>query len=212
LTPGVPHPASRRNVEDMKRYVIQIVFIALLASTPSFAGIYELELKASRRDLEVRYYADLPLGKGILSTGLGALYRNDNYKIADMKLTLGKELWESGLRFHLGLKGLAGEVEKDHNKGDLAAVGVLISAQYPVPQSISSLPLRVSAGVSFAPEPFCFSDTQRYIDVRTSLDFRVTKNGEMLLGYRYIRARLEDNRGKWNIIDGTLFLGYRLSY
>jgi hypothetical protein len=208
----VPWCRSGCYVKSMKKIIVQIVFIALLTSTPSFAGIYELEVTASRSDLEARYRADLPLDKGILSTGLGAIYRNDDYKIADMKLTLGKELWAPGLWLHLGLKGVVGEVERDQKKGDLTAVGVLVSARYPIPPTISPLPLGVSAGVSFAPEPLCFSDAERYIDVRTSLDFRIVKNGEILLGYRYIYARLQDNRGKWNISDATLFLGYRLSY
>lgn len=196
----------------MKKIIVQIVFIVALTSTPSFAGIYELEVTASRSNLEARYCADLPLGQGILSTGLGAIYRNADYWIANMKLTLGKELWAPGLRLDLGLKGVAGEVERDRNKGDLMAVGVLVSARYRIPPTISPLPIGVSAGVSFAPEPFCFSDAERYIDVRTSLDFRVAENGEILLGYRYIHARLEDNQGRWRISDATLFLGYRLSY
>jgi len=196
----------------MKRCVIQIVFIVLLTSTPLFAGIYELELKASPSDLEAGYCAGLPLEKGILSTGLSALYRNADYKIADMKLALGKELWAPGLRIHLGLKGLVGEVERDQKKGDLSAVGILVSARYPVPQTISPLPIGFSAGVSFAPEPLCFWDAQRYIDVRTSLDLRVAKNGEILIGYRYIGAHIEDNQGKWKVSDAALFVGYRLHY
>jgi len=199
-------------VKSMKKIIAQIVFIVLLTSTPSFAGIYEFEVTASRSDLEARYSADLPLDQGILSTGLGAIYRNDDYKIADMKLTLGTELWAPGLRLHLGLKGVLGEVERDKKKGNLTAVGILISGKYLIPQTISPLPLGVSAGVSFAPGPLCFSDAESYIDVRTSLDFRIVKNGEILFGYRYIRARLKDNQGKWNISNATLFVGYRLSY
>jgi hypothetical protein len=196
----------------MKKIIVQIIFIALFTSTPSFAGIYELEVTASRSDLDARYCADLPLGQGILSAGLGAIYRNNDYWIADMKLTVGKELWAPGLRLDLGLKGVSGEVERDQKRGDLMAVGVLVSARYRIPPTISPLPLGVSAGVSFAPESLCFSDAERYLDVRTSLDFRVAENGELLLGYRYIHARLEDNRGRWRISDATLFIGYRLSY
>jgi hypothetical protein len=204
--------ASREKDEGMKRFALQIVFFALLTSAPAFAGIYELEVTASRSDLEARYRASLPLDQHILSTGLGAIYRNADYKMADMKLSLGRELWAPGLQFHVGLKGVAGEVKRDKKKGDLAAVGVLVSALYRIPQTISPLPMGVSVDASFAPEPLCFSDSERYLDVRTSLGFRVAKNGEILLGYRYIRARLDDNKYKWNTADGTLFIGYRLHY
>jgi hypothetical protein len=196
----------------MKRLAIQILFIALLTSAPSFAGIYELELTASGSDLEARYSADLPLDKGIFSTGLGAIYRNEDYKLADMKLTLGRELWAPGLLIHLGLMGVAGEVERDQKKGDLTAVGALVSARYPIPQTVAPLPIGVSAGISFAPDASCFSDSERYLDMRASLDFRVMKNGKILLGYRYIHARLHNSYGPWKISDATLFVGYRLHY
>ncbi len=196
----------------MKKIVVQIVFIAMLSSTTSFAGIYDLEVNASRSDLEARYNATLPLDKGTFSTGLGAIYRDDDYKIADMKLTLGKELLAPELRLNLGLKGVAGNVERDQKKGDLMAVGVLVEAKYPIPQTISPIPIEVSAGVSFAPDTFCFSDSERYLEVRTSLDFRVAKNGGVILGYRYIHARLHDSYGQWKISDAALFVGYRLNY
>ena len=196
----------------MKKFVVQIVFMALLSSSTAFAGIYDLEVNASRSDLEARYSATLPLDKGTFSTGLGAIYQDEDYRIADMKLTLGRELFAPGLQLDLGLKGVAGNVERDQRQGDLLAVGVLVSARYPIPQTISPLPIGVSAGISLAPNPLCFSDSERYLDVRTSLDFRVVKDGEIVLGYRYIYARLQDNNEQWHISDAVLFVGYRLNY
>lgn len=196
----------------MKKIIIPIVFITILASTTSFASMYDLELTASRSDLEARFNAALPLDKGIFSTGLGVIYRDDDYRIADMKLTLGKKLLAPELRLSLGLKGVLGNVERDQKEGDLMAVGVLVAAKYPIPQTISPIPIEVSAGVSFAPDPFCFSDSERYLEVRTSLDFRVVENGAIILGYRHIHARLHDNYGQWKISDAVFFIGYRLNY
>ena len=196
----------------MKKIAVQIVFATLIMSTSSFASMYDLGLHVSRSDLEARFHADLPLGKAIFSTGLGVLYRDDDYKIADIKLTLGKELLAPKLRLSLGLKGVLGNVERDQKEGDVMAVGALVAATYPIPQTISPLPVEVSAGVSFAPDPFCFSDSERYLELRTSLDFRVVENGAIILGYRHIHARLDNNHGQWKISDSVFFVGYRLSY
>jgi hypothetical protein len=196
----------------MKKIIVQIVFITILASTTSFASMYDLELNASRSDVEARYSANLPLDTGIFSTGLGVIYRDDDYRIADMKLTLGKKLLAPELRLSLGIKGVLGNVERDQKEGDLMAVGVLAEARYPIPQTISPIPIEVSGGVSFAPDPFCFSDSERYLEVRTSLDFRVVENGAIILGYRYIHARLDDDQGQWKISDAVFFVGYRLRY
>jgi len=196
----------------MKKIVVQIVFATLIMSTTSFASMYNIDLHASRSDLEARFNADLPLDKAVFSTGLGVLYRDDDYKLADIKLTLGKELLAPALRLIIGLKGVSGNVERDQREGDVMAVGVLAAATYPIPQTISPLPVEVSADVSFAPDPFCFSDSERYLELRTSLDFRVGKSGAIILGYRHIHARLDNNHGRWKISDSVLFIGYRLNY
>ena len=196
----------------MKKIIVPIVFITLLIATTSSAGIYDLEVNASRSDLEARFNANLPLDKGIFSTGLGLIYRDNDYKIADMKLTLSKNLLAPELRLSLGLKGVLGNVERDQKEGDLMAVGVLVAAKYTIPQTISPLPIEVSAAVSFAPNPFCFSDSERYLEVRTGLGFPVVENGAIILGYRHIHARLDNNQGQWKISDAAFFVGYRLSY
>jgi hypothetical protein len=204
---------AKKRRGSMKRIIAKIVFIVLLASSPSFAGIYDLELNASRSYLEARYSATLPLEKSIVSTGLGAIYRDDEYKLADIKLTMGKQgLFVPELRLDIGLAAVAGDVERDRKEGDLMAVGLLVSANYPIPEILSPIPIRVSAALSFAQEPFCFWDSERYFGLRTSLGFRVTDNGEIILGYNYIRARLDDNRGQWKVSDATIFIGYRISY
>jgi hypothetical protein len=117
-----------------------------------------------------------------------------------------------GLRLNIGLEGVVGTVEQDRDEGDLIAVGLLVSAIYSLPETISPLPIRVSAAVSYAPDPFCFSDSDRYRTVRTSLGFRVAENGEILLGYRYFYTHVNDHGGRWKVSDALIYVGYCLSY
>jgi hypothetical protein len=196
----------------MKKISLHMVFIVVLASTPSFAGIYNLELTAGDSYVEARYGADLPLDHGIFSVGLGGIYRDDDYRLVDTKLTVGKELWAPALRINIGLEGVAGELERDQRTGDLMAVGLLVSAIYRLPQTISPIPITLSAAFSYAPDPTCFSDSERYRTVRATLGFRVAKDGEIMLGYRYLYARLHDNRVGWKVSDAVLWVGYRLIY
>jgi len=196
----------------MKTIIVHIFCVILITSTPALAGIYTLEVNASRFYFEGRYNAYLPLGEGIFSTGLGGVYRDDDYKLLDTKLVLGKELFAPGLRLNIGLEGVAGEVEQDRNEGDLMAVGLLASAIYSLPETISPLPIQVSASVSYAPDPVCFSDSDRYRTVRTSLGVRVAENAEVLLGYRYFYTHVNDHGERWKVSDALLYVGYRLSY
>jgi len=196
----------------MKKIIGQIVFITIIMSSVSFASIYDLELNASHSAIEARFNATLPLEQGFLTTGIGAIYRDNDYKIADMKLALGKGILLPELRFNLGFKGVLGNIEKDYKDGDLIAIGFLFSGKYTIPETISPIPIDVSVGLSLAPDPLCFSDSDSYLEVRTSLDFCVVKNGAIILGYRYIKVHLDDDHGQWEMSDATLFVGYKIRY
>ncbi len=196
----------------MKKIIGQIVFITIIMSSVSFASIYDLELNASHSAIEARFNATLPLEQGFLTTGIGAIYRDDDYKIADMKLALGKGILLPELRFNLGFKGVVGNIEKDYKDGDLIAIGFLFSGKYTIPKTISPIPIDVSVGLSLAPDPLCFSDSDRYLDFRSSLDFRIVENGAIILGYRYIKVHLDDDHGQWEMSDATLFVGYKIRY
>jgi hypothetical protein len=196
----------------MKEIIGQIVFTTMIMSSVSFASIYDLEVNASHSALEARFNATLPLEQGFLTTGMGAIYSDDDYKIADVKLALVDEILLPELRFNWGFTGLLGNIEKDYKDGDLMAIGLLFSGKYTIPETISPIPIDVSIGFSLAPEPLCFSDSERYLDFRTSLDFCIVKNGAIIFGYRYIKVRLDDNYGQWEMSDETLFVGYQIRY
>jgi hypothetical protein len=196
----------------MKKIIGQIVFFTLIMTSVSFADIYDLEVNIGHSVLEARFNATLPLEQGFLTTGIGAIYRDDNYKIADMKLALGNVELLPEFKFILGFKGVWGNVEKDYKDGDLMAIGFLFSGKYTIPKTISPIPVDVSVGLSFAPDLLCFLDSEKYLEVRTSLDFCVVKNGAITLGYRYIKVHLDDDHGQWEMSDGTLFVGYRMMY
>jgi len=178
----------------------------------SFAGPYDLEVNVGSSVLEARFNATLPLEQNNLTTGIGVIYNDDDYKIADVKLALGGEAFLPELTFELGFKGLLGNMEKDYKDGDLMAVGFLLLGKYVIPEIILPIPVDVSAGFAFAPDPLCFSDSEKYLEFRTGLDFHIITNAIITLGYRYIKADFDNNYGQWDTSDGTLFIGYRMMY
>jgi len=197
---------------DLKKIIGPIVFITIITSGISFASTYDLEVNASYSALEARFDATLALERGLLTTGIGAMYSDDDYKMANLKLTLGDGVLLPGLRFNLGFKGLFAHVEKDNKDGDLIAMAFLFLGKYSIPESISPIPVDVSVGFSWAPDPLCFLDSDRYLDLRTSLDFHIVRNAAIILGYRYINVHLDDDTGNWEMSDDTFFIGYQLSF
>jgi len=196
----------------MKKIIGQIVFFTLIMTSVSFASTYDLELNVGHSVLEARFNATLPLEQNTLITGIGAIYNDDDYKIVDAKLALGGQAFLPELTFNLGFKGLLGNMEKDYKDGDLMAVGFLLVGKYAIPEIILPIPVDVSVGFTFAPDPLCFSDSEKYLEIRTGLDFHIVKNGAIILGYRYIEVCLDTSQGQWEMSDATVFVGYRMMY
>ena len=195
-----------------KKIIGQIVFFTLILSSVSFANIYDLELNVGNSVLEARFNATLPLEENFLKTGVGAIYNDDDYKIVDVKLALSGEAFLPELTFDLGFKGLLGNMEEGVKDGDLMAVGFLLVGKYTIPEIILPIPVDFTAGFTYAPDPLSFSDSKKYLEFKTGLDFHIIRSGIITLGYRYIKADFENNYGKWDKSDGTLFIGYRILY
>ena len=133
-------------------------------------------------------------------------------RIPDVKLTLGNGISLPELRFNLGFKGVLGDIEKGNKSGDLAAIGFLFLAKYSIPETALPIPVDVSVGLSYAPDSLCFSDSDRYLVFRASLDFYIVKNAAIVLGYRYIKVGFEDNSGRWEMSNDAVFIGYQLGF
>ena len=196
----------------MKKIIGQIVFFTLIMTHVSFASIYDLEINAGNSVVEARFNATLPLEQDFVITGIGAVYNDDDYTIGDITLAWGRDVFLPTLRFTLGVKGVLGDIETNDKDSDLVAIGLLFSGKYTIPKTFLPLPLDISAGVCFAPDPVCFSDSDKYLEVRTGLDFHIIQSGIITLGYRYIKAYFDNNYGQWDMSDGTIFIGYRLRY
>ena len=198
----------------MKRIIGAIAFITIMTSGISFADSYHMELNASRSGLEARFDVTHAVDKGTLTTGIGYVYEDnhDDYKIGDVKLTLGDEILTPGLRCDLGFKGLIGEVEKNHKDSDLIAIGFLLSAAYKTPKTISPIPLEISASVCTAPDPLSFRDAERYFETKASVGIYVVGNGAIVLGYRHIKVRIDDDPKNWDMSDKAVFFGFRLGF
>ncbi len=199
------------NMKKVIESIILIIVVTIITPGISFANTYHAEINVSESFLEAKFDATMPIEQGSLTTGISAIYDDDDYKIVSGNIAVGNEVFTPGLRCDLGFKGVWGEVDEDHKDGDLLAISFLLSAVYDIPETVSAIPLEVSAIVCAAPDSLCFEESERYIDVRTTLGFRILENAAILVGYRHIKVHFDDHRD-WKMSDDVLFVGYRLRF
>jgi hypothetical protein len=188
------------------------IFLTSIFSSISYAGTHSVELNASRSSIEGGYDYIMPVEYGFLGTGVGVLYSDDDYRIGNARFTLGNGISSAGLRFSLGFKGILGNVEENSKEADVMAFAFLFTGIFTIPETIVPIPVDFSLNISIAPEPLCFLDSDRYIEYRASLDFKIVKNAAVMLGYRRIETHLEQDQLTWEKSDGSLFIGYRLRF
>lgn len=137
------------------------------------------------------------------------MYDDNDYKIADMKVALGSELLIPGLKCALGFKGLLGEIEFDNIDGDLGAIGFLLSVAYDIPKTVAIIPLQILAEVTAAPEPLCFIDSDKYVEMRASLGIHILENAAIIVVYKHIDIYFDKELANRKMSDDAVFDGYQ---
>ena len=191
-----------------------IVFLTIAMSGVALANTYQLMLNASHSSVEAQFDIVHNLDVGMLITGIGGVYNDndDDYKIADVKIALGNEMLIPGLNCALGFKGLLGEIEFDNIDGDLGAIGFLLSAIYDIPKTVVTIPLQISAEVTVAPEPLCFIDSDKYVEIKAGLGIHILENAAIIVGYKHIDIHFDKGFANRKMSDDIISVGYRLSF
>ncbi len=200
----------------MKKIIesLTFIFITIITSSICVASAYHFEINANRSSVEAKFDVTTAIDQGSLTTGVSTIYDEDDYKILSAGVALGDEILAPGLKCSLGFKGVLGQVEEDQQDSDVMAISFLLSAVYDIPETLSPIPIKASAGICVAPEPLCFLDSDRYLDIRTSLSFYIIENGAIIVGYRRLKIHFDNDNpaNNWEMSDDALFVGYRLRF
>ncbi len=183
---------------------------------------FHFEITAGENTAEGEFGYTWGSRQGALLGGIavGGMYNDDYFQFLYAQATMGNEFLP-GLQFQAGFKGLGGTVEEDNAdgsgrtiEGDLGSVGFLFSLTYNFRTSASSAaPFQVYGSVCVAPSPMCFSDVDEFWEWKTGFGVHILgeERGTVLLGYRYIKAGLEEEED-WDISDDGFFLGLRFRF
>ncbi len=195
----------------IKRIAFIVALLALVLPRASLAQDLTAEIDANLSDIELKLSHGFPLYENTAEIGFGLSY-GDDYLISNLNGALKGEAFIPELTLGLGFKGLVGEVEIHTIDYDLRAVGFLVLGEYDFGKKFLPLPMRVSASLTIAPDPLCFSDTDRYLDFYAGIYVYIVRNGAIAMVYRSLEARFDVPSGKAKKSDDALLLGFRLSF
>ncbi len=199
----------------MKKLLIFIIAVFMIASESAAADFYLFNLSVGRSSISASLDAKLYIDSGYLITGVGFIDVNNDdeeYTIANVKLMLGNETLYPGLRCDLGFKGLIGSVVKDPDEGDIGGIGFFGSVAYILSERISPIPIEISAGVGWVPGVLSLSDMDNYQEIKVGIGVYIVDNAAIVLSYQYYDIRMDNDPGEWKMKDGVALIGLELTF
>jgi hypothetical protein len=195
----------------IKRIGLIVALLALVLPRASLAQNVTAEIDANSSDIELKIGHDFPLYENTGEIGFGMSY-SDDFLISNVNFVLKGQVFVPELTLGLGFKGIVGEVEIHNVDYDLRAIGFLVLGEYDFGEKFLNLPIRASASLSVAPDPLCFSDTDRYLEFSTGIYLYVVRNGAIGIIYRSFEARFDVASGKPKDSDDAVLLGFTLGF
>jgi len=195
----------------IRRVALIVALVAFFLPRASLAGGLNFELNVNSSDIELKGSRKFSLYDNYTESGVG-LYYCDDYLISNLNFALKDKVLIPGLTLGLGLKALLGEVEIHNRDYDLMAISFLVLGEYEFGERFFNLPVNASAHISMAPDPLCFSDTDRYLEYCLGIHLYVVKNGAIGIIYRGFEARFDDPSGRVKESDDALLLGFKLGF
>ena len=199
----------------MKKLLIFIIVVFMIASESAAADFYLFQLSAGRSSIDASLDAKRYIDSGYLITGVGFIDVNNDdeeYTIAKVKLTVGSETLYPGLRCDLGFKGLIGSVEEDPDEGDIGGIGFFGSVAYILSERISPIPIEISASVCLAPGALSMSDLDNYQEIKVGIGVYIVDSAAIVLSYQYYDIRMDNDPPEWKMKDGVALVGLELTF
>ncbi len=178
---------------------------------------YSVEVNGNASAFEARLGLRRPLVPNSVFFGLGGITSDKDFYLLSAELAYGNRLLEDRLSLDIGLKGMWGEGEKGPVSANIGAVGLMIRAEYNLPDIEITydryLDLELFGELSMSPEPLTFADGETILDSRFGLNINLAQNkrSAIILGYRYIRMEFEEKED-WDKSDKSAYIGFRIRF
>lgn len=199
----------------MPRHILTVLAVSLLGlvllPAAHSATRTTVELNANHEAVEGRLQLKYPVRANTVSIGYDAIYKEDEYRVTGIEAFLGGGLTRD-LDCFIGFRGIYGEVTALPMDPNLSSVGFSAKSNYTILQDELGFPLVWGVQLTVSPQPLSFDETEKYWSFRTNLDFNILQDSGITLGYRYRDADLEKRGLDTSYEEGSVFIGFKLSF
>jgi hypothetical protein len=188
-----------------------VLFLFLVVPVTHSATETTVELNVNHETVEGGIQLEYPLRTNLVSVGYDAIYNEDEYRIAGAEVLLGNALTRD-LECYLGFRGEYGELTALPQDPNLSHTGFTAKVNYTLPLVTLPFPVVWGNQLTVSPKPLSFGDTENYWSVRTNLDFNVLQSSGITTGFRYREADMEKRDRERSYDEGSVFIGYKLTF
>jgi hypothetical protein len=178
----------------------------------SDARTYNFQIYANADDFMANVESESLISEAVLKVGGGVAFSENDYKIGNAYFAVQDEVFIPALTLGLGFKGVGGTAEVDHDDYNVFAVGFMVLGEYDFRKVYYNLPLLLYANFTGAPAPLCFDDTDTYLEFNLGAKGYIVKNAALVLGYKNIEVRFDDDPDKNKMTDDAVYFGLEIAF
>jgi hypothetical protein len=152
------------------------------------------------------------LTSGYLKYGITGVYNDDDdadYQWGTFQVLVGSDTLTPGLWAEVGLKALYGSAEEGLYSGDIGAVAFTGRMGYLLPLQF---PVEVFGGLSYAPGPLSFLDSESFSEITIGIGLRIIQNAGIEISYHAYNVEMEEGPGSWEFDDSAVRFGISMHF
>jgi len=201
--------------EKMIHKMVGAFLTFVLMSAVCSANSLELDLTAGSTSVSGGVHYKNYVESGYFRVGGSVVHTDDDeveYTIGSLDLTVGSDTLMPGLSCDVGLRGIYGTAEDGNVSGDVGALGFTGGVGYLFPSDMIPIPVEVFGGLTWAPGPLAFIDTEDYLEFNAGVGVRIIRNASIVASYTHYRIEMESGPGDWTLKDDVFRLGLAMRF
>lgn len=205
---------QKRNTTMIKKLGVVLLMLALNVA-PATAESMDFALTAGSSSLAGSINFRKPLYSGYMKTGIAGVYSDDDtteYQWGSVQLLVGSDTIAPGIWGEVGLKGIFGSAEEREYSGDIAVVAFTGSIGYIFPSSLVRIPIELSGGLSYAPDPLAFMDTSTYSEFTIGVGIHIVPQASIEVSYHVYGIEFDEGPGQWDLDDNAVRFGVTMRF